>query len=182
MIMFGNNIAPKSEVKTRRAWHPNVVHKSLYSAALCRWVRLKITVRALRTIDKVGGLDNYLLGGTAARLKELGEHGWKLRWAVMTTKKIQEQMKQDSELRRAVGYMGHVARHPEELTQPATVGEEMSETVAETTEQIKEGKQDEGEEIEQRIRQRLEEDQLMREEPAPSRSLWQRVKGMFGRS
>lgn len=35
------------------------------------------------TIDKVGGLDNYLLGSKTARLKELGPKGWKLRHRVL---------------------------------------------------------------------------------------------------
>lgn len=36
----------------------------------------------LRTIDKVGGIDEYVLGDEVGRVKELGEMGWKLRWAV----------------------------------------------------------------------------------------------------
>lgn len=48
-----------------------------------RWVRLRVTTRVLKTIDKVGGLDSYVLGGGATRVKELGPEGWKLRWVVM---------------------------------------------------------------------------------------------------
>jgi large subunit ribosomal protein L28 len=39
----------------------------------------------LRTIDKCGGLDAYLLGEKSARVKELGMKGWELRWRVMQT-------------------------------------------------------------------------------------------------
>jgi len=42
----------------------------------------------LRTIDKVGGLDNYLLGDKAARIKELGVEGWRLRWKVLRTESV----------------------------------------------------------------------------------------------
>ncbi|RKP25781.1 hypothetical protein SYNPS1DRAFT_7056, partial [Syncephalis pseudoplumigaleata] len=60
-IQFGNN-KPFSLKKTRRVWLPNVQSKRLYSEILGRVVRFKVTAAALRTIDKKGGLDNYLLG------------------------------------------------------------------------------------------------------------------------
>ena len=44
---------------------------------------MKVATRVLRTIDKVGGLDQYLLGEKAGRVKELGVEGWRLRWRVM---------------------------------------------------------------------------------------------------
>jgi len=83
-IQFGNNV-PESEYKTRRYWLPNIRHKKLYSHALNDWVDLTVTANVLRTVDKAGGLDNYLLGSKTARLKELGPMGWKLRWRVMNT-------------------------------------------------------------------------------------------------
>lgn len=55
-------------------------------------VRVKISARALKTVDKCGGLDGYLLGGGGgsemkmARLRELGTEGWRLRWAVLVAK------------------------------------------------------------------------------------------------
>jgi len=44
----------------------------------------------LRTIDKVGGLDEYLLGEKAARIRELGMHGWLLRWRILHTPAVKE--------------------------------------------------------------------------------------------
>lgn len=44
----------------------------------------------MRTIDKCGGLDEYLLGEKAARIKDLGVEGWKLRWRIMQTDKVKE--------------------------------------------------------------------------------------------
>lgn len=64
--------------------------KKLYSEALDKRIRVKVTTRVLRTIDKVGGLDNYLLGDKSARVKELGMEGWKLRWEVLNTKAANE--------------------------------------------------------------------------------------------
>lgn len=59
---------------TRRVWLPNVQWKRLYSDALGKFVRVKVTTHVLRCIDKAGGLDNYLLRTKAEDLdSELGE-------------------------------------------------------------------------------------------------------------
>lgn len=47
-----------------------------------------MSARVLRTIDKLGGLDEYLLGEKASRIKDLGESGWWLRWAIMQTQTV----------------------------------------------------------------------------------------------
>ncbi|KAJ1966205.1 hypothetical protein GGI12_000227 [Dipsacomyces acuminosporus] len=59
-VQHGNN-KPKSLHKTRRIWMPNIQKVNLYSAILDRTFNLRVTTRVLRTIDKKGGLDNYLL-------------------------------------------------------------------------------------------------------------------------
>jgi len=41
----------------------------------------------MRTINKVGGLDQYVLGDKTARIKELGVKGWELRWRVLNAMK-----------------------------------------------------------------------------------------------
>lgn len=48
--------------KTRRTWLPNIQSKRLHSETLGQKVKLEVTTRTLRTIDKYGGLDAYLLG------------------------------------------------------------------------------------------------------------------------
>ena len=92
-IRFGNTVSEKNEIKTRRYWRPNVHFKRLWSDALETFVRLRTTTRVLRTVDKVGGLDEYLLGEKAGRVKELGMEGWKLRWRVMQTEKVKERLR-----------------------------------------------------------------------------------------
>ena len=37
----------------------------------------------LRTIGKVGGIDEYVCGWSAARVEELGRWGWGFRWLIM---------------------------------------------------------------------------------------------------
>ncbi|EHA50696.1 hypothetical protein MCOR27_010503 [Pyricularia oryzae] len=87
-IRFGNNVSEKYNVKTRRKWRPNVQTRRLYSESLGQMIRTRVTTRVLRTIDKVGGLDNYLLGTKTQRLKDLGPWGWRLRWRIMQTPKV----------------------------------------------------------------------------------------------
>jgi len=57
------------------------------------FVKIRITARVLRTVDKVGGLDEYLLGEKTQRIKELGMGGWKLRWRIMQTEKVKERFR-----------------------------------------------------------------------------------------
>jgi large subunit ribosomal protein L28 len=91
-------LSEKNEIKTRRYWRPNVQLKRLWSEALQAYIRLRITTRVLRTVDKVGGLDEYLLGEKAGRIKELGMGGWKLRWRIMQTEAVKERFRKQREL------------------------------------------------------------------------------------
>ncbi|APA12729.1 hypothetical protein SS1G_08139 [Sclerotinia sclerotiorum 1980 UF-70] len=92
-IRYGNIVSKKNEIKTRRHWRPNVQRKRLYSASLGKHIKLRITTKVLRTIDKAGGLDEYLLGEKTQRLKELGMGGWKLRWRIMQTDSVKERFR-----------------------------------------------------------------------------------------
>jgi len=56
----GNNVA-HSNTKTKRRFDPNLQRVHLLSDALGRSVPLRITTRALRTVQKHGGLDPFLL-------------------------------------------------------------------------------------------------------------------------
>jgi len=89
-IRYGNMVSEKNEIKTRRYWRPNVKSKRLWSEALGKFVRTRITTRVLRTVDKAGGLDEYLLGEKSGRIKELGMGGWKLRWRIMQTDAVKQ--------------------------------------------------------------------------------------------
>ena len=101
--MFGNNVSKKNEIKTRRRFNLNIQHKKLYSKGLNRRIRVRLTAKVLRTIDKVGGLDEYLLGHKPARLKELGPRGWALRWRLLQIPHIQKRIEEE---RRALGLAG----------------------------------------------------------------------------
>lgn len=57
--MTGNNV-PFSLKKTRRRFLPNIQSKRVYVPELDQYVRIRMTTRAMRTMDKKGGLMNYL--------------------------------------------------------------------------------------------------------------------------
>ena len=66
-VLTGNNVS-HAHNKTRRRFMPNVQEMSLHSEVLGRAVRFKVCVSALRTIEKKGGLDAYLLGAKVSQL------------------------------------------------------------------------------------------------------------------
>ncbi len=66
-VLTGNNVS-HAHNKTRRRWLPNLQHASLHSETLGQSVRLRLTARAISSIDKKGGLDAYLLGTATAKL------------------------------------------------------------------------------------------------------------------
>lgn len=68
-IKFGDNVS-ESKARTRRTWKPNVFRKRFFSDILNRELRVKVTSCALRTIDKYGGIDNYLTRVPPVRLGE----------------------------------------------------------------------------------------------------------------
>ncbi|MFQ5783565.1 MAG: 50S ribosomal protein L28 [Alphaproteobacteria bacterium] len=59
-VQAGNNVS-HAHNKTRRRFLPNLQRMSLMSDALGKPVRLRLTPHALRTVDRHGGLDAYLL-------------------------------------------------------------------------------------------------------------------------
>lgn len=140
-IRFGNRVSERNEIKNRRKWRPNVQSKRLWSAALQAMVRTRVTTRVLRTIDKVGGLDEYLLGGKTARVRELGPWGWKLRWRVMQTDAVRERFAREREalgLPPAAPGSGAAAAEEEEGVL-AEMGHTPETLMAETDAMIREG-------------------------------------------
>ncbi|KAF9908719.1 hypothetical protein EC991_009529 [Linnemannia zychae] len=88
-IQFGNNV-PFSKTKTRRTWLPNVQTKRLFSETLNDWIRLNMTTSVIRTVDKKGGLDRYLL---ETRDDLLGAKGVELRGKIIEALKIKQAKK-----------------------------------------------------------------------------------------
>ena len=63
----GQNVS-HSNRKSKRRFEPNLQHAHLHSDALRRTVHLRVSTRALRTVQKNGGLDAYLLRSDDAKL------------------------------------------------------------------------------------------------------------------
>ena len=58
--MTGNNVS-HAKNRTKRRFLPNLQNVKFYSESLKKHLNLKITVRTMRTVEKNGGLDSYLL-------------------------------------------------------------------------------------------------------------------------
>lgn len=67
-VQFGRNVSHSHRVTNRR-FEPNIQKVHLISEALGQRVPLKIATRTLRTIQKKGGLDAFLLQTDDARLE-----------------------------------------------------------------------------------------------------------------
>lgn len=57
-VLVGNNVSHANN-KTKRRYISNLQITRLYSEILKGFVTFKICVNTLRTIDKVGGIDNF---------------------------------------------------------------------------------------------------------------------------
>jgi large subunit ribosomal protein L28 len=69
--MFGHNVSHANN-RTNRRFVPNLQKVTLYSDALRRGVNLRITTRALRSVQHNGGLDRFLLSRNDAKLPAEG--------------------------------------------------------------------------------------------------------------
>jgi len=66
-VATGNNVSHALN-RTRRRFLPNLQTTRLLSDVLGEQIRLRLTTNALRTIDKKGGLDAFLLGTADRKL------------------------------------------------------------------------------------------------------------------
>lgn len=59
-VLAGNNVS-HAHNKTRRRFLPNMQRVSLFSDRLGEMVRVRLSTRAIRTIEHNGGIDAFLL-------------------------------------------------------------------------------------------------------------------------
>jgi len=67
-VLVGNNVSHANN-KTKRRFLPNLQPASLVSDLLGETLRVRLSTRALRTVEKNGGLDQFLL---SAKVDDLG--------------------------------------------------------------------------------------------------------------
>ena len=65
----GNTVSHANN-RTKRKFLPNLQNASLMSETLGATVSMRISPRGVRTVEKNGGLDAYLLGKSNSRLTE----------------------------------------------------------------------------------------------------------------
>jgi large subunit ribosomal protein L28 len=66
-VLSGNNVSHANN-KTRRRFLPNLQVTSLLSDALGGEVRMRLSTRAIRSIEHNGGIDAFLLGTPNTKL------------------------------------------------------------------------------------------------------------------
>lgn len=128
------------------------------------FIRIKTVAGVLRTIDKCGGLDEYLLGEKAQRIKELGMAGWRLRWRIMQTSTVQERFAKQRQLLGLDPMPGTELSLAEQEDVASSIAEIDAELRKETDIEIGEG---EGEMRDENLAEDLE-DGFMEEQPGES--------------
>ncbi len=85
-VQTGNNVS-HAHNKTRRRYLPNIQEVSFLSDALGQQIQVRVSVAAIRTIEKRGGLDAYLLSTSS---EKLGQKARALKRRVKKAKESQE--------------------------------------------------------------------------------------------
>ena len=80
-VMYGNNVSHANN-RTRRRFLPNLQNASMQSDILKRKVKLRVSTSAMRTVEKHGGLDAFLL---QAHNTELADDAQKLKREIVAT-------------------------------------------------------------------------------------------------
>lgn len=66
-VLSGNNVSHANN-KSRRRFLPNLQQTSMLSDVLGSSVRMRLSTRAIRTVEHNGGIDAFLLGTPSRRL------------------------------------------------------------------------------------------------------------------
>ena len=88
-VQSGHHVS-HSNIKTPRRFLPNVRHVKLSSEVLGRTVKLRISNAALRSVERIDGLDNFLLKQSDDVLS-------------ITARKLKRQIKKAVAARQAAG-------------------------------------------------------------------------------
>ncbi len=65
--MAGNNVSHAVN-KTKRRFYPNLHNVSFFSDILGKKVKLKVSSRGIKTVEKNGGIDNYIINSKNSNL------------------------------------------------------------------------------------------------------------------
>jgi large subunit ribosomal protein L28 len=81
---FSGNKVSHSNIKTRTKWLPNLKDKRYLIPELSRTVTFKLSTRAIRTIDKLGGISQAIM---AAKEEKMSEVALKLKTDIKKARK-----------------------------------------------------------------------------------------------
>ena len=81
-VQTGNNVSHANN-RTRRRYLPNLQQQRFFSETLGESIRLRVSTHALRTVEKRGGLDGFLL---KARNTELSSELRRLKQRVIAAR------------------------------------------------------------------------------------------------
>ena len=65
--MTGNNVSHAVN-KTKRRFFPNLQNASFFSEILGKNIKLKVTSKGIKTVEKNGGIDKFLLNSKNSKL------------------------------------------------------------------------------------------------------------------
>tara|TARA_B100000900_G_C20178610_1_gene552945 strand:+ start:140 stop:430 length:291 start_codon:yes stop_codon:yes gene_type:complete len=67
--LTGNNVSHAVN-KTKRRFYPNLHNTSFFSEILGKNIKLKVTSRGIKTVEKNGGIDNYVINTKNSKLTD----------------------------------------------------------------------------------------------------------------
>ncbi len=67
--LTGNNVSHAVN-KTKRRFYPNLHSVSFFSEILGKKIKLKVSSRGIKTVEKNGGIDNYIINSKNSKLTE----------------------------------------------------------------------------------------------------------------
>ena len=82
-VMVGNNVSHANN-RTRRKFLPNLQVTTMESEILGRKLKLRVSTRAIRTVEKHGGIDPYLV---QAKNSELAKEARSLKSKILAAQR-----------------------------------------------------------------------------------------------
>ena len=67
--LTGNNVSHAVN-KTKRRFYPNLHNTSFFSEILGKNIKLKVTSRGIKTVEKNGGIDSYIINTKNSKLTD----------------------------------------------------------------------------------------------------------------
>ena len=67
VVVTGNNVS-HAKNRTKRRFIPNLQNVSLYSDKLDKKIKFRVATSTLRTVEKNGGIDNFLVNANISQL------------------------------------------------------------------------------------------------------------------